>query len=54
VVKPQVAGTIQYTEWLILNERVQPSLIAGVKGLYVFHEQTAVSHCHRLGSQRYR
>ena len=30
VVKPQVAGTIQYIEWLILNDRVQLSLIAGV------------------------
>ena len=28
VVKPQVVGTIQYIEWLILNDRVQPSLIA--------------------------
>jgi hypothetical protein len=30
VVKPQIVGTIQYIEWLILNDRVQPSLIAGV------------------------
>jgi hypothetical protein len=30
VVKPQVDGTIQYIEWLILNDRVQPSFIAGV------------------------
>ena len=26
----QVVGTIQYIEWLILNDRVQPSFIAGV------------------------
>jgi hypothetical protein len=30
MVKPQVAGTIQYIEWLILNDRAQPSFIAGV------------------------
>jgi hypothetical protein len=30
MVNSQVAGTTQYIEWLILNERVQPSLIAGV------------------------
>ena len=29
MVEPQVVGTIQYIEWLILNDRVQPSLIAG-------------------------
>ena len=31
----QVVGTIQYIEWLILNDRVQPSFIAGVEGLCV-------------------
>jgi hypothetical protein len=30
VVKPQVVGTIQYIQWLILADRVQPSFIAGV------------------------
>ena len=28
--KPQVVGTIQYIEWLILIYRVQPSFVAGV------------------------
>ena len=27
---PQVLGTIQYIEWLILTDRVQPSFNAGV------------------------
>ena len=30
MVKPQAVGTIQYIAWLILNDRVQPSSIAGV------------------------
>ena len=30
VVEPRAAGTIQYKEWLILNDRVPPSFIAGV------------------------
>jgi hypothetical protein len=30
VIKSHDVGTIQYTEWLILIDRVQPSLIAGV------------------------
>jgi hypothetical protein len=30
VVKTQVVGTIQYIEWLILTDSVQPSFIAGV------------------------
>jgi hypothetical protein len=30
VTKSHDAGTVQYKEWLILNDRVQPSLIAGV------------------------
>jgi hypothetical protein len=37
----QVVGTIQYIEWLILNDRVQPSFIASVRrtvprGRYLF------------------
>ena len=31
VVEPQVLGTIQYLEWLILIDRVQPSFITGVR-----------------------
>jgi hypothetical protein len=31
-VTTQVVGTVQYIEWLILIDRVQPSLIAGVTG----------------------
>jgi hypothetical protein len=30
VIKSHDVGTIQYIEWLILIDRVQPSLIAGV------------------------
>jgi hypothetical protein len=30
VIQSHDAGTIQYTEWLILIDRVQPSLLAGV------------------------
>ena len=30
MIKSQVVGTIQYIEWLILIDRGQPSLIAGV------------------------
>ena len=30
VVKSQAVGTIQYIEWLMLSDRVQPSFIAGV------------------------
>ena len=30
VTKSHDVGTIQYIEWLILNDRVQPSFIAGV------------------------
>jgi hypothetical protein len=30
VYNTQVVGTIQYIEWLILNDRVQPSFSAGV------------------------
>ena len=30
MIKPQVDGTIQYIEWLILIDRAHPSFIAGV------------------------
>ena len=35
VIKSHDVGTIQYIEWLILIDRVQPSFIAGVEGLCV-------------------
>ena len=33
VTKSHDVGTIQYTEWLILIDRVQPSFIAGVTNI---------------------
>ena len=37
MVKPQAVGTVQYIEWLILNDRVQPSLFAGVMNPVPYH-----------------
>jgi len=36
VYNTQVVGTAQYIEWLIINDRLQPSLIAGVLPTYLW------------------
>ena len=46
VVKSQAVGTIQYIEWLVLNDRVQPSFIAGV----TVGESAAPNSCSSHGS----
>jgi len=42
VYNTQVVGTAQYIEWLILNDHVQPSLIAGVLPTYLHGRHAAV------------
>ena len=49
VAKPQVVGTIQYIEWLILTDRVQPSFIAGVcreERISTVYPHTVCMGCH--------
>ena len=43
MVKPQVVGTIQHIEWLILIYRVQPSFIAGVTPNHITYIYTRVT-----------